>query len=113
MQLGEAIGHIPMGSPVEAVPPKLVSRVIQVGQAIQKRFRRHGLMKRSIENGDVLRVGQQGAAGIVSLEVVRDVKRRQVHRRLNQFQHCVVDQHGLLEVFAPVHDAVAHALDLR
>ena len=69
-------------------------------------------MKRSIENGDVLRVGQQGAAGIVSLQIMRDVKRRQVHRRLNQFQHCVVDQHGLLEVFAPMHDAVSHAFYL-
>ena len=92
---------------METVTADSVLLVPLVGERIDVRLFRHGLMKGGIEDGDVGDIRENRLRCLDPGDVGGIVERRQVRDLLDSLQHALVDPHGAGEFLATVHDPVA------
>jgi hypothetical protein len=111
LQLSEARGDISVRYAVEAVPPDFFDGEIFEWQPVRKGARRHGVMKRRIENGDLFGIRKMAAGGADRLEIVRIVKRRKNAQSADLFFHFVIDENGLMEEISAVNHAMSDSFN--
>ena len=84
-----------MRGAVESVTPHHELGVCFIGQAIQERFRRHGLVERGVKYEHLRNARHYRKTSVNSLEMRTGVKRRKIVTKLKLCQNIVVKQHGL------------------
>ena len=84
-------------------------RVPLLGDRIAECVRRHRLMKRGVEHGDLRQIWPEDADGIDAGEVRRVVQRRQVTDRAQRGEDCIVYQDRGAEPLSAVHHPVTRS----
>src|SRR5262245_34806539 len=102
-----------MGRSMKAIPPDAVAPVKVIGQRVQVSFFGHRRVKGGIEYRHLwCRLAEDLPHGANATQVVGIVKRREVDALLDPLHHLVVDDYGLLEQLAAVHNTVSDCMDV-
>src|SRR5262249_33761715 len=108
------VRDIAMRGAVKTIAADAMAPVEMIGNSVEVRMFRYGLVKGRVENSDLRGFSAEDLAGRANpLDVAGIVQRREVDTRLDPPQHLVIDQDRFLERLAAVHDSVAHSMDVR
>lgn len=98
---------------MKTVAPHLVTPVVLIWYCVQICYFGEGLVKCCVENGDLRYVvAEYLACCRDATQVVRVVQRREINELLEAALYGRIDERGLGEHLATVHDSVTHCIDL-
>ena len=110
--LSSALGDVLVGGAVEAVTTHLILAVPTVRHGINVCLGGHSLMEGGVEHSHHGGVGHDFLAGLDAGDVGGVVEGSQRDALPDTLHNSAVNQHGVGELLAAVHHAVAHSVDL-